>query len=846
MRRLLLVSALVGLFTPALVVLPVAAVPAPHLPHAVAPGVRSLDVVDGAVTAARFDTVGASWDRGATGTVQVRTRSGRTWSEWQLLDPTDGGPDAGSVDARSASARTVSEPLFAGVADAVQLRTVHGRVAGLRATLVDSGASASDADPSGTASGSGVAHASTPQPAIYSRAQWGADESLRSRHAGCSVPDYSDTIKVGFVHHTDTPNGYSASQVPSIIRGIYAYHVTSNGWCDIGYNFLVDRFGRTWEGRYGGTARPVIGAHTGGFNTNSFAASMIGTYTSVQAPGVSIAALTRLFAWKLGPSFADPTSTATLTSAGGPNTPYAAGVNHTFAVVSGHRDAGYTTCPGSALYAQLGGLRSAVRAAIGPGFVLPVANARSRAYGGPAVTIATRVLAPLGWRLDVRRATDGVVVRSVTGTSRTTVSAVFDLKNAAGAPLPPGGYRLFLSGSSGTSNAVTWNAPFDITTTATSPPPPGTPTTPTPARFSPLSPVRVLDTRTGLGSTDGPHRLLKDGRVEVKVLGVGGVPSTGVAAVAVNLTGVSNDGPDYLSAYATDSPYDLMRDVQTRTGDSRTSLVVTRVGTDGHVSVVNGVRPAHATLDIVGYFPTTGGSSYTPVRPVRVLDTRARKAPLAGAQVRLVQVAGVGGVPADATGVVANVTVVEPRASGYLTAYRAGSTRPGVGSVSYGAGQVVANRVMSALGGGKLALWPRFGPLDVAVDVVGYYGPGSRTTYAALTKNVRLLDTRAAIGVPSRTPVRAGSTTKVQLAGRGGIPADATAVALLLTTKDASVRGYVVTWSGTGSAPYASDVNEVPGLADANLDVVQLGAGQMSVFSSQASNVYADVVGYWR
>jgi hypothetical protein len=274
--------------------------------------------------------------------------------------------------------------------------------------------------------------------------------------------------------------------------------------------------------------------------------------------------------------------------------------------------------------------------------------------------------------------------------------------------------------------------------------------------------------------------------------------------------------------------------------------VVTRVGTDGHVSVVNGPRPAYAALDVVGYFPTTGGSSYTPVRPVRVLDTMAKKAPLAGAQVRLVQVAGVGGVPADATGVVANVTVVRPTLTGYLMAYRAGSTRSGGASVSYGVGQVVANRVMSSLGSGKLALWPRFGPVDVAVDVVGYYRPGGGTTYAALLEHVRVLDTRAAIGVPTHTLVPAGSTTKVQLAGRGGVPADATAVALVLTTNGALVGGHVVTWSGKGPVPYASDVNEVPGLVDANLVVVQLGSGSMSVFSSQASHLYADVVGYWR
>ena len=113
-------------------------------------------------------------------------------------------------------------------------------------------------------------------PTIYSRADWGADERLRD----CCV-EYGE-VHAGFVHHTVNANGYSRAEVPAILRGIYAYHTQSRGWRDIGYNFLIDRFGRIWEGRYGGITLPVVGAHTLNYNENSFAASAIGNY---QSPG---------------------------------------------------------------------------------------------------------------------------------------------------------------------------------------------------------------------------------------------------------------------------------------------------------------------------------------------------------------------------------------------------------------------------------------------------------------------------------------------------------------------------------------------------------------------------------
>ena len=133
-----------------------------------------------------------------------------------------------------------------------------------------------------------------PKPYIYSRAQWGANEKMREQTA----PSYG-TVKTGFVHHTVNANNYTAAQVPALLRGIYAYHTQSRGWRDIGYNYLVDRFGRIWEGRWGGVDRAVVGAHTLGYNEVSFAMSAIGNFDIARPPQAVLDAYARLFAWKL-------------------------------------------------------------------------------------------------------------------------------------------------------------------------------------------------------------------------------------------------------------------------------------------------------------------------------------------------------------------------------------------------------------------------------------------------------------------------------------------------------------------------------------------------------------------
>ncbi|MFF3613389.1 peptidoglycan recognition protein [Streptomyces sp. NPDC002580] len=189
-----------------------------------------------------------------------------------------------------------------------------------------------------------------PRPRIITRHGWGANENLRERGFV-----YTKKVKAAFVHHTASGNKYSCSQVPSIIRSIYRYHVVSSGWRDIGYNFLVDKCGNIYEGRAGGVAKAVKGAHTLGFNTNSMGIAVLGNFGNTKPSDAALKAVSRLTAWKLGLYGANPRGKTYLTSAGG--NLYRKGKNVRLNVISGHRDGFSTECPGRLLYGKLGSAR---------------------------------------------------------------------------------------------------------------------------------------------------------------------------------------------------------------------------------------------------------------------------------------------------------------------------------------------------------------------------------------------------------------------------------------------------------------------------------------------------------
>ncbi|HEX8855768.1 MAG TPA: peptidoglycan recognition protein [Thermoleophilaceae bacterium] len=290
----------------------------------------------------RFDLLGMRWRGRSHPDVHVRVRrDGAKWSRWADLggDP-DGGPDPG---AREGNVRTTTAPAWSGRSDWVQYR-LSRPAAGLRIHFVDAHVRAQKI----------ATRSQVGAPPMLPRASWGADQCPPR-----VTPDYGE-VKVAFVHHTVSINDYTPDDVPAMILGICRYHRNSNGWNDIGYNFLVDKFGRIWEGRAGGVDKAVVGAQAQGYNAQSTGIANLGTFSSVPQTDAAIDAMARLIRWKL-PLHGQPTAGAVqVTSAGGSSNRYPNGTEVTLQRVSGHRDVDATSCPGDSLYAQLQSLRGKV------------------------------------------------------------------------------------------------------------------------------------------------------------------------------------------------------------------------------------------------------------------------------------------------------------------------------------------------------------------------------------------------------------------------------------------------------------------------------------------------------
>ncbi len=193
------------------------------------------------------------------------------------------------------------------------------------------------------------------QPPIVARGAW-ARGNAHPRVA----PEYG-AVRLAFVHHTENPDGYSAAEVPAMLRSIFAFHRYTHGWNDIGYNFVIDRFGRIFEARAGGIDEPVIGAQAGGYNAHSTGIAVLGTYGSRRISSAARTALEHLLAWKLSLHGApiEGRVTVRVTPGGAVYSRFPANMPVSLPRVAGHRDADSTDCPGDAFYGELTALRHA-------------------------------------------------------------------------------------------------------------------------------------------------------------------------------------------------------------------------------------------------------------------------------------------------------------------------------------------------------------------------------------------------------------------------------------------------------------------------------------------------------
>ncbi|MBD8063638.1 N-acetylmuramoyl-L-alanine amidase [Oceanitalea stevensii] len=346
--------------------------------------------VDGAVATdeldvPEFSVAAVTWDGldAPDETFSVRVRTGGEWTPWAAIEP----------DAAETGDVGGTEPYVVGGATGVQLRVAAGdgdlphdlqlhlippepsgeetvattpretaqlaAAAAGRASATPETAAGQDAVPAPVAATAASPEVAAPEvaatqaraavsrPRVTHRAGWGADESKMTwtpRH---------DPLRAAVVHHTAGTNSYTAAQSAGIVRGIYHYHAVSRDWGDIGYHFLVDKYGQIFEGRAGSLDAPPgripEAAHARGFNRGTLGISVLGDYSSVYAPDSVLTTMARVIAWKFDAADIDMSTPSGMISPGTAHRPAGQNLPRVFA----HRDVGATTCPGNNIYARI-------------------------------------------------------------------------------------------------------------------------------------------------------------------------------------------------------------------------------------------------------------------------------------------------------------------------------------------------------------------------------------------------------------------------------------------------------------------------------------------------------------
>ncbi|MGW8778601.1 peptidoglycan recognition protein family protein, partial [Streptomyces sp. NPDC055796] len=558
-----------------------------------------------------FGLLGVSWTDPAAevkGTIEARARDAKTgaWSKWIALDPVKPGMDGVRPGAHGST-----EPVWVGASDGAEVRISGGGAlpAGLELNLVDPGGSAAPAKQGGAkakkngARQSGDARTATlnaapaasaattvdpgpastaPQPNVVSRVAWGADESLNNEGP---LYQTSGRIKAVFVHHTADTQPYDCSQSAAIVRGIHVYHVKTNGWRDLGYNFLVDKCGTIFEGRQGGIDQAILGAHTYGFNTDSEGIAVLGDYNAGGASAAAQDAISRIAAYKLGQYDGDMNGTTTLTAAVAQTnyfgTAFEAGKQYPFRTVSGHRDGFNTECPGNQLYGQLDSIRTS-----GPAAQLKIGTVNGVPVQ-PGVDATSDGVLTVGWSTSTTSdrigsfevLVDGVPAATTSGTARTATSIVTS-----------GTHQVQVKANAVNGKTST-TLPVKVVSEVK------------PAKFTPVTPKRLMDTRAGLGVPQA--KVGAGGVVTLPVAGTNGVPAAGVTAVVLNVTATNPTEPSFVSVFPSGTTRTSASNLNFTPGQTIPNLVVVPV-VDGKVSFFNNQGTVDLIADITGYFTSAG------------------------------------------------------------------------------------------------------------------------------------------------------------------------------------------------------------------------------------------------
>ncbi|MEP6940876.1 MAG: hypothetical protein ABI846_14010, partial [Rudaea sp.] len=375
---------------------------------------------------------------------------------------------------------------------------------------------------------------------------------------------------------------------------------------------------------------------------------------------------------------------------------------------------------------------------------------------------------------------------------------------------------------------------------------------------------RILETRAGRTTSDhlfeGGGALGAQVQLDLDVLGRGGVPSTGVSAVVINVTETNPTATGFITVWPTGSTRPTASNLNFTPGTTVSNLVIVKIGSAGQISLYNSAGSTDLVADVVGYF--TDVSDLNSFTPTRMLDTRAGRTTFdhqfegGGALAAQTQVdldlAARGPLPAAGTfgAVIMNVTATNPTAEGFVTVWPTGEIRPTASTLNFVAGQTIPNLIVGKVNGaGQVSLYNSAGSTDLIADVTAYF-PSTSSDLSPLTP-ARLLETRAgrttvdgqfqAIGA-----LPANAIFNLTVTGRGGVPANATgAVVLNITVTQPAAGGFLVAWPSSATRPATSNINFASGQTIANLAIVKIGTGgDISLFNNASTDVVVDVVGY--
>lgn len=372
------------------------------------------------------------------------------------------------------------------------------------------------------------------------------------------------------------------------------------------------------------------------------------------------------------------------------------------------------------------------------------------------------------------------------------------------------------------------------------------------SRFNPVTPVRILDTSTTLTPSGVAGRVPQGGTLNLQITGANGIP-VDATAVVMNVTAVAPTGAGFVTVWPRGVTQPLSSNLNFAPGDVVPNLVTVGIGSNGQVSLYHQGGTNDLIADVVGYYSPVAGDYFTPVTPVRALDTRTTNTP-SGTAARVGQggeisltIANARGVPANATGVVLNVTAVSPNAAGYVTVYPNGVARPLASNLNFVPGDIIPNSVIVGIGSaGKVNLFNANGTIDLVADIVGYYSPDNTAKQFFPITPIRALDTRDGTGGFSAA-VGQGASIDLGIRGANGIPSTASAIVMNTTAVLPTGGSFLTVWPTGITRPLASNLNFVPGDTIPNLVQVGIGSnGKVSLFNNAGSvDLVVDLTGYF-